>query len=100
MKYPEVRDYVICKEEYYGNNELILKFLSENIGQIIRINKFNDDNYSFLVEYHDLPKDLSRYFSSEKLGINMRRMCNNEIVHFSKNKEDLEIMIGARKYNL
>jgi len=103
-KVPKVGDYVICKEYSDGNgnsnDEFFLKFLSENIGQIIKINLYNTINCSFVVEYNDVPRELSEYFSYENYRSNSRKMFIDEIVYFSKNKKDLDMYITANKYNI
>jgi hypothetical protein len=89
---PQVGDYVIVRE----NRILLLdSFFSENVGRIV------DDKYSrrypFLVQFENIPDDLKIEFGDKN---NSRQFSIDEIDHWSKNKEDLELMISANKYNL
>jgi hypothetical protein len=90
---PEIGDYVICRSFY--NNKYLNIFLSENIGQIVIIN--DKSLYSYIVKYNskDL-KNLRTLFNNA----GFRKFQENEILHFSKNKEDLELILSARKYNI
>jgi hypothetical protein len=95
---PEVGDYVICEESKYPN---IKKFISTNIGKIIY---YIDDtesigyklykNYRYIVKYNNMPKKFDSFNNKT------RRMKRDEIIHWSKNKEDLEIILNSKKYNL
>ena len=92
---PQVRDYVICRA--FFNNEYLNIFLFENIGQIIRIDDIS--RYQYIVKYNiskDLTEDLRTFFDNA----GHRYFQENEIVHFSKNKEDCEAYLAALKYNL
>jgi len=102
-KYPVIGDYVICYEE--NMNDELSKFLSENIG-IIFLNfsdtcseeiKYRDDS---LVKYFNVPESIKYCFNYIDSSSSSRIMSRKEIIYFSKNKEDLEIILTANKYNL
>jgi len=93
---PQINDYVICHEEYDDDVEGINTFLDNNIGQIIGRFNNNDITSPFLVKYENIPNDIGYMFNKDK----SRQMLNYEIIHFSKNKEDLEHVLSANKYNL
>lgn len=109
---PKVGDYVYCYEdavpvdsEDLEDYNKFLSFLSNNIGKCV------DDSNDFLIQYYNVPLDLSGYFEFgirfaqfngyilEKF-INCRAMCLEEIEYFSSNKEDCEVYLNAKKYNL
>jgi len=101
IKQIEVGDYVICEEinvKYLG----LKKFLENNIGVII---SYTDScsSYSVMssynVNYSDIPDDIKNYFNPY-FNSYCRRMFINEFKYWSKNIEDLKIMIEASKYNL
>ena len=106
-KVPKVGDYVICEEDMkitVDSFELFSIFLSKNIGQIK--NSCLDNGYDFLVQYDTIPVNLNRFFSyyeDDKYFSNngcCRSMYIKEIKYFSKDREDLEVIIEAGKYNL
>lgn len=91
---PEIGDYVICEEGFLDNIE-IKDFISNNIGQIIGIEV---PNY-FTIQYENVPKEFKWYFHP----IDYRDITNmrlDEIILFSKNKEELEDYLITKKYNL
>jgi len=111
---PQIGDYVICEENIYQNipdreklDYILENFLNENVGKCINIITYlNDDIY--IIEYDNIPLALYDYFKFKKNGTadikfemsKCRGMNRKEIIHFSPDKEDLEIMIAAKKYNL
>ena len=91
---PAVGDYVICEDpdvDYRDLNE----FLKFNIGELRKINHREDINYKYTVEFENIPYNLSSYFSDDS-----RSFRRAEITHFSNNKEDLNLIVVANKYNL
>jgi len=102
---PQINDYVICKEETYCVDDRLANFINNNIGQIAEINK-KDGEYPYVIKYENIPDDIFSYFSdilknNYKYDIRcLRAMDRIEIIHFSKNKEDLETILNANKYNL
>lgn len=73
---PKVGDYVICRNEYQNNSE-------ESIGKI----KYRDNTR---IPYQVWFKNTENYFW----------YAEDDILHFSKNKEELEIYLDTKKYNL
>ena len=104
-KEPEAGDYVICNE----NNNLssnICNFISNNIGKIVyyinndEFKKYNvQKDYRYIIEYDNIPANIQTYFSYT-VAEDCRRMSRDEIIYWSKNREDLEAIIDAKKYNL
>lgn len=102
-KEPKIGDWVIVKDldfEPKYNDEL-----SKCVGKIIDLkeNEYKEDlinTYSvrsspYFVEFEKLPKSIKSQFKH-----NIRTFYKNEILFCSDNKEDLEAMIAAQKYNL
>jgi len=94
---PELGDYVICYED--DDSSKLLDWLKTVIGKIIKV---NDDDVicKFDVKYENFPEDIETYFYEEYYGERYRPMKDVEILHWSKNKEDLEIFLDSNKYNL
>jgi len=88
---PQAGDYVICIEN--GGIQAVKNFVDNNIGIIVKVK--NRPNFPYRVKYENIPIEIEEWFTDES-----REMSEKEIIHFSKNKEDLEIYIQANKYNL
>jgi hypothetical protein len=89
-KTPEVGDYVICEDDF--GNEIITNFISSTAGKIKKKLKGNLDSHTYLVYYENAPNIGFRN--------SCREMTLKDIIHFSKNKEDLEAILAAKKYNM
>jgi hypothetical protein len=90
---PQVGDYVICTEHAYPNDELN-NFLCTHIGIISAI---NFDTYAWSpIRYEVEFEELVPNFYAK----NVRKFLKNEIVHWSKNKAELELILTVNKYNL
>jgi len=92
---PKIGDYVICYN-HYGQTDLS-EWLNYNIGKII--NFYAPPGY-FNVYYENIPSDLNVYFLSRFNKGGYKQMMNSEILHWSKDKEDLKVFFDANKYNL
>ena len=98
---PKIGDYVLCEEAFStnsANNKAIDQFIMDNIGQYIKDNKANNAvSFPYIIFYENIPNNMKMkgvFIKGE------REMSRNEIKHFSKNKEELEIILNSRKYNL
>jgi hypothetical protein len=64
------------------------------------------EDYLYTIKYENIPIEMITYFSNilnsgyEYSDKTIRAMKRKEIVAFSKNKEDLEYIISANKYNI
>jgi len=99
---PQIGDYVIC-EDQYDDEEEIATFISQNIGQCIDINKGSQtDKISYFIQYKNVPNNelFFEHTVINKNYTNVLEMFLEEIIHFSKNKEDLQIYLDVNKYNL
>lgn len=90
---PKVGDYVIC-------NEKPLDFLSDLIGKVISINNMHSAaHYQVKFNIDNVPNEyITGFIDYGEKGV--RPMLLSEIVYWSENFEDLEILISSKKYNL
>lgn len=95
----KIGDYVICKEilmSHYYFAEKLNDFLTQNVGQYIS----DVRNGMYLVQYENIPEELKKYFNEDEKIENSRPMEKREILQWSIDKEYLEAMIAAKRYNL
>lgn len=93
---PELGDYVICYEK--DDSAGLLKWIETIIGKIIKVND-DDDICKFDIKYENFPEDIEHFFYDHD-GERYRPMKDCEVLHWSKNKEDLDVIININKYNL
>lgn len=100
-----VGKYVICID--FSMNQDGRQFIKNKIGQIVKI--YIDADNPYCVFYENIPDVFKRYFykSSNIDDFNhivenygYRWFTKDEILHFSSNKKELEILLIAKKYNL
>lgn len=100
IRNPQIGDYVLCDDvDAQGG---IREFISNNIGKYIR--PTNDDDlcdlrYKYMIQYDSPPNNLGG-FTSSKSQNDCRGMSRGEIIYFSPNKQELETILAAKKYNL
>jgi hypothetical protein len=87
---PQVGDYVLMMSE--SNSEDVRNFIHSNVGKIKDIDFCNKCVY---IIYENVPKHLEA--NHLKKG---RQFDYNFILHRSKNKEDLLMILNQNKYNL
>jgi hypothetical protein len=98
---PQIGDYAIVKDSTIRDtNDVIHEFLMENIGKIIKIDY--SSHFPFLIKFQNVPYELNDRFRSERIGrrVGKRDFSESEMIAFSPNKKDLEVIISANKYNL
>lgn len=104
---PMPGDYVICKKnKNYFNNEELNTFYENNIGVIAFIHDYSnkaDKNYQkcYNVIFQIPPN--KRYldpFLRKKDTTIRQQFWPNEVLHWSKNKEDLDVIINSKKFNV
>ena len=103
----KVGHWVICKD-VDSDDKTLSEFLSNNIGRYIRTRTKYDINtvdvspkFSYMIQYYNIPNYLEEDFHfGEPDDMDCRIMCKEEILFWSKNKEDLEFIINANKYNI
>ena len=99
---PQVGDYVIW-EDSTRKVEDFQNFICNTIGQIVKIYNDGDydDDFPYVIKYENIPYEILAAFSYDDYPEKCTRiMCKEEIIHFSKNKEDLEIILKAKEYNI
>lgn len=104
---PKIGDYVLIDSNLFHNyyrNELFCEYINSNIGQVIEI-KITQDRFKFnensvVVKFENIPKELS-FFGDNFFDRNNNRTCSiSTLKCWSSNKEELETLITAKKYNL
>jgi hypothetical protein len=93
---PKIGDYVIC-QEVSEEPKNVSEFINNNIGQLVKKPKgqFFMGDYEFWVIFQNIPYEIEDVFYD---GI--RPMLRKEIKFWSENKEEVELFIQARNYNL
>ena len=102
---PEIGDWAIVHVSPNMDDELDV-FLKKNIGKIVNIgNEIESTNIQnswwspseyYVLNYDtEIPKEIDIWFHNNNISF-----YTNEIKYWSKNKEDLEAIITADKYNL
>ena len=84
---PKVGDYVICNSEYKDEFE----FIKDKVGQIIKIITYN----KFLITYNNIPNIMA----DGKINHN-KYIIIKHILHYSKDKEELESILNTNKFNI
>jgi hypothetical protein len=103
IKGPEIGDYVVVTPDFKRINATkFYDFLSNSIGFI---GKNEDDlkNERYLISYFDVPESIKGYLNSKNYydsRVWYRYVRKSEIEFYSKNKEEVEFFIQAKKYNL
>jgi len=89
-----VGDYVLVTPESVANmSKEYADFVSNNYGKIVKIpsNRIN----LTAIKYDNIPQNMMKYFKN-----NTSMFFNPEIVDYAKTKEELELKLSSRKYNL
>jgi len=92
---PKVGDYVIC---YYSDNDVVNDTINNKIGIIVKINY--DNNYPFKVKYNISYRDRSITREFKLKNSNSFEFNRSEIIHFSEDKDELEIILNSNKFNI
>lgn len=86
----EIGDYVVCVD--HNDDDDLVKFLSENVGRV-EIIKPNKEWLG--INFDNIPKKLIDDYTDPPWDFDM-----SEIVFISKNREDCELYLSVKKYNL
>ena len=118
---PDIGDYVLLNDDY--GDDLFDEFIMTNIGQIIgfqmgwntdkiiykksEIHLGSNDTLYYIVEYEDIPEEvmnIAYVYLGKTIGedycSNILTVQRHQISAYSSNREDLEIVLQAKKYNL
>jgi hypothetical protein len=95
---PKLHDYVILDINWHPNLPKLDFFFNNNIGQISKLKKDNKnrDYIQYQIIYENSPKEFKKYILNNRFSYVYR----SQIKYFSSNKEDLEAILTANKYNL
>ena len=105
-KFPEFLDYVSCDISDYTANRYLIEFISSNIGQISKIQEsktYNKNQMLYYVRYQNIPENIYTYFDKKGRTFDTegnRLFILSNIKEFGKTKEEVEMKISAKKYNL
>ena len=92
---PQIGDYVICTDQ----NPEVSEFTLNNVGKIVKYILMNNDRFPYKVKYKNVPvKLIDKGYIFDNNDI--RKTSRDEIIHWSKNKKDLELILYTKKYNL
>jgi len=92
----EIGDYVLCIDGEKLHDSVFDRFLKENIGKYV--GDLAGTKY-MVVQFDYLPDNFG-YMTHSKDMKNSLRFAPDEIIYWSKNKEELELIVTANKYNL
>lgn len=90
-------DYVICHTMYNTSSltkDEINSFLDNNMGQYVKYDSSADFRYG--VKYENVPHKLESLFKDEGLYW----LSKDEIFDWSKNRQELELKLITKKYNI
>ena len=91
---PEAGDYVIIDAITCGFSEDKIQYLQNTIG---KIEKIADSEPKYLVHFDNLP---NCFYGPVTDRENLISFYTKELYDWSKNKEELETILNAKKYNL
>jgi len=99
---PQVGDYVIIDYYYETMNINLKKFVNSSIGKIISeriyvepITQKIQKGELYEIRFWNIPPRLKMYFENKT-----RIIATDAIIHWSKNKKELEAILQAKNYNL
>jgi hypothetical protein len=110
---PEIGDYVVCEDNEGDSEDDIefINFLELSIGIVLDTNRNKEGFFStqvgerfqifknelFLIKFEN---ELPEFIVEPDLPKNSLIFHDEEIVAFSKNRDELEIILSANKYNI
>jgi len=89
--YPMVGEYILANDE--SGSQKAKDFVNNNIGLCTGFHR--GDSFPFEVEYENLTPYIEQFFNKNKTNFNRK-----EILYWSDNKEELEAILQAKKFNL
>lgn len=106
MSKPEIGDYILANiTDNKYNDEITIKiknFLNDNIGRVID----TINNNAYIVQYYNIPNDILNFFNhkgdnyNDEEYKNYRHLKMSDILYFSNNLFDIEMIKNSHKYNL
>ena len=97
---PKVGDYVITFDncDYGSKYNDYLDFVNNSIGKLYTIKNEYSDNYRVI--FYNVPESIVQWFTTNHYDEKYLVVDREEILYWSKNKEELEHILAAKKYNL
>jgi hypothetical protein len=91
----KIGDYVLCHTnyQYVYDSDKIIDFLNSNVGRYVKYAKDYDLKYG--VKYENIP-----FFLDKNLVNSLLWFDRYDIIDYSDNKEELELKLASKKYNL
>ena len=93
----EIGDYVIIASldddldvASYNQRKEFNYFIEHNIGKIV-----DEYKYYIKVKYYNIPFNIKKFFDNNTFNFSSSR-----IIYYGKTKEDIEMKINAKKYNI
>lgn len=99
---PKVGDYVICDVSRYTSDKEFIDFISNSIGKIKEI-EYSNDSIDYFIKYKNIPTDkIEDWFPDNDIlfASYSKIYKENDIKHWSKDKEELKALLSSNKYNL
>lgn len=99
---PNLGDYVIIRDPFsQGGPSEFFNFTGNNIGKIIKIGKEHGGTGKvFTVKYENIPERLS-FSKLNFFNKNNERDCTaRDFTYWSEDKDELQVILDAEKYNL
>jgi hypothetical protein len=95
-----VGDYVLINSN--DSNIYLKKFINNNIGKVFHIMKFTENVIRLKIVYENIPSKLDSMFQSSiiKNDGKYRQYNIDDVVLHAKTKEELELKMKAKKYNI
>ena len=93
---PQVGDYVVCEDTVYGFE--LQNFTNSHVGRFIK----EEDGF-YIIKYENVPRNLKfdmTYANRNNSYSDVAIMNEGEIKYWSKDKEDCEAYLAAKKYNI
>jgi len=106
LTYPEIGDYVLLNPDVFDSNNFnrFRIFIESNIGQIVNLHTYDKSygikDFSLGIKFENVPKILSAMCENFFDKNNIRYCDISNLLCWSKDKEELEIFIATKKYNL
>ena len=97
---PKIGDYIVVSTTFDSsglpNNVIdLLFFINNNVGQLIDIREINDTN-PYVVTYN-FSDNITSQFDYKLMEF---YLTNKDIIFWSSSKENAELYLSAKKYNL
>ncbi len=90
-----INDYVICINSDSFVPDDINYFIENNIGKYVRFDNTPNIDLRYIIKYDNPPKSFTEYYNRDFMYFE-----RGEIIDYSTSKDELEIILTSKKYNL